>query len=63
MKGHVPSTDVIVVFAEALGNTPDEYARIADHLLRLAGKKARYYASVRRRRAAGPRPVAARLAA
>ena len=43
MKGHVPSADVIVVFAEALGESPDEYARIADQLLHLAGKRVRYH--------------------
>lgn len=41
--GHVPSSDVIVEYAEALETDPEEARLLADDLLSLAGKRLRYH--------------------
>ena len=43
LSGHIPNSDVIIEFGEALGETPEEDAKLADQLLSLAGKRARYH--------------------
>jgi hypothetical protein len=42
-KGHVPSSDVIVEFAQALAENPAEVASVANELLSLADKSVRYH--------------------
>lgn len=68
--GQVPGAELIVEFVDALGlaaQRPLEWrAQVANELLELAQKRVRYHAgeaagSVRSRRAADPRPAAARL--
>ena len=42
LRGHIPSADVLVEFAEAVGESPEEQGHLADELFRLAGKRVRY---------------------
>jgi len=62
LDGHMPNSDVIIEFAEAVtaSETRAERKRLADHLLALAGRRARYEdgARVRRGLLADLRPAA-----
>jgi hypothetical protein len=42
LGGHIPYSDVIVEFAEAVSPGPDRAHRLANDLLALAGKRVRY---------------------
>ncbi len=42
LSGHIPNSDVIVEFGEAVGETPEEDEQLANRLLAIAGKRVRY---------------------